>query len=371
MEPRPRSKKEMVLRVTAASGELSPVALTRLVPSKEYRYKVLQKLQQQNLINTCTRDGVKGYRLTAHSKKRLLEAEPERYKALFTGSTQTNTYQTELPKRLRQQRISEVLVLMERNGIPYHADEKPPLFQPDGSGSEIIAPAFYLAREIQTMGDAAIKIRGARMVGVLLTEGGSNLVYNTGPGLMRWAQASETRAKFLLGEYLGRHLGLAHRIPAEPSAILLGHDVTQAAAVLQSNGGYKHRFLSMDGTFAHVYFLPNDDNGDFLLQLQCRPAVHHKLAQAMLTTVHPKIYGNNFEYDAVSDDRQPVLFGWDFDLQRYQNFLVGIRARALRGCVIAFDFQADTLHSYFGDDAVIRTLSLTKTKGMLFPNGYS
>lgn len=192
------SAKDLVLATAALCGELSPQAASRLVPSQSYRYHVLEDLVKAKLLRPYRRDKVKGYRLTRQAKNRLAEQSPDRYAALFSGSVRTNGYASELPRRLRMHRLGEILAIMMLCGVRVFRDEKADLFGARTQPQNSQLPAFYLAREVQALGDAAIKIKNARMTGVLLAPQRFYLVYNTGSALMRWAPASELRARTLL-----------------------------------------------------------------------------------------------------------------------------------------------------------------------------
>lgn len=192
------STKDQVLATAALCGELSPLAASRLVPSQSYRYHVLEDLVKAKLLRPYRRDKVKGYRLTRRAKNRLSKQNSDRYAALFSGSVRTNGYASELPRRLRMHRLGESLAMMMLCGVRVFRDEKADLFGARTQPQNSQLPAFYLAREAQALGDAAIKIKNARMTGVLLAPQRFYLVYNTGSALMRWAPASELRARTLL-----------------------------------------------------------------------------------------------------------------------------------------------------------------------------
>ena len=98
----------------------------------------------------------------------------------------TNGYASELPRRLRMHRLGESLAIMMLCGVRVFQDEKADLFGARTQPQNSQLPAFYLAREVQALGDAAIKIKNARMTGVLLAPQRFYLVYNTGSALMRW-----------------------------------------------------------------------------------------------------------------------------------------------------------------------------------------
>lgn len=361
----PTSAKDLVLATAALCGELSPQAASRLVPSQSYRYHVLEDLVKAKLLRPYRRDKVKGYRLTRRAKNRLTGQCPDRYAALFSGSVRTNSYASELPRRLRMHRLGEVIAMMTLCGVRVFRDEKADLFgaRTLPQGSQL--PAFYLAREVQALGDAAIKIKNARMAGVLLAPEHFYLVYNTGSALMRWAPASELRARTLLSEFLGRRLGIAPYAGQTAEAILVGDSMELAPALLQSRGGGRRQLFYLDGTFAQMHYLPNTPQGDALLRLLMDSAAQSALHAALLDTLQPNHLTGNFACDAQDAQGRPVLFGWDFDLVRIQSFALGLGSRGITGAAIAFDFQADALRRIFGDRVDVRALSFEKTRKLL------
>lgn len=118
--------KQSVLAATALCGELSPLALARLIPSQSYRYHVAEELAQAKLLRTYRKDRVKGYRLTRRAKELLAGQQPERYAALFTGSVRTNSYPSELSRRLRMHRLGETLTMMQLCGVRILRMSAPP-----------------------------------------------------------------------------------------------------------------------------------------------------------------------------------------------------------------------------------------------------
>lgn len=359
------SAKDLILAATALSGELSPLAASRLIPSQSYRYHVLEDLTKAKLLHPYRRDKVKGYRLTRRAKNQLAEQGPTRYAALFSGSVRTNCYASELPRRLRMHRLGEALAMMMLCGVRVFRDEKADLFGarmlPQGSQ----LPAFYPAREVQALGDTAIKIKNARMAGVLLVPERFYLVYNTGGTLMRWAPASELRARTLLSEFIGRRMGIAAYAGQTAEAILVGDSMELAPMLLQNRSGGKRQLFYLDGTFAQMHYLPNTSPGDAVLRLLMDATAQGTLRTALLSTLRPKGRSGNFAYDAQDEQGYPVLFAWDFDLVRIQSFALGLGSRGLTGTAIAFDFQVDALHQVFGDRVTIRPLSLAKTRRFL------
>lgn len=141
----------------------------------------MSALKKDGLLRTCYRDKLRTFRLTNRSKAYLLENQPERFSFYLQGSSDTNRPKSEITRRLRMCRIAETCVTMCNAGIAVFRDEKPQMFSSQGSPvSRLETPVFYSSREIKELGIETVKIRGARMVGVLLAPSGVFLTYNNG-----------------------------------------------------------------------------------------------------------------------------------------------------------------------------------------------
>lgn len=358
---------DTILAVTALSGEISPAAMERIIPNKRYRYIIAEQLQTDKLIHPYSKDKVKGYRMTAHGKQQLCMEAPERYAYALKGGVHTNHLPSELPRRLRLHRISETLAMMMASSILLFADEKANLFL---SGLSVIGPiplpAFYLSKEIYLLGDLSIKTQNARMTGVLLADTGYFLIYNTGNGVMRWTPASEEKMKYMLSEHFQHQLRWNKYTGQHAGAIMLGENMEIAEKLLTCHGGFHHLYFDLDHcTFEHFHFVPNTPDGSTVLRILMNAKAKASLVSELRDAFLPKTLGQNFEYDATADASTPVLFAWDFDMARLQNFHSGIVHRSLKGIVMAFDFQVETLEHYFGDAATIRAMSLSRARRWL------
>ncbi len=80
-------------------------------------------------------------------------------------------------------------------------DGKPDVFYPEGCSRTqpltVEHAAYYNYREMKEVSGEFAKIRGARAVGILLTEQDAFMTYNTGDALMKWEYKSEMRTKAL------------------------------------------------------------------------------------------------------------------------------------------------------------------------------
>ena len=160
---------EQLLDLVAMSGELPNTLLSRLDGGASYQKKLITSLKQDGMISAYSRDGMKGYRLSAAAKRLLLNAAPERYSFFLSGANDTNMLRYEASRRQRLHQMAEVLVNLSHAGAFLGRDEKLPIFELPilpPKADEMFYPAFYISREIKRLGLDLIKARGFRMTGV-------------------------------------------------------------------------------------------------------------------------------------------------------------------------------------------------------------
>lgn len=197
----------LLLTLTALSGEFPTAQISRLPSTGAYQEKILKSLKGEKLLRTYYRDGLRALRLTTAAKKLLVDKWPDRFLPYLSGSTETNVLKSEVPRRLRLHRMAEVLVTMLNAGVSVFPWEKPALFSPTppAAAPYIGQPIYYNSREIKEIGPQSTFIRGSRATGVLLTDGGLFMVYNTGPSQMKWEYQSELRLNNLLQTEICQH----------------------------------------------------------------------------------------------------------------------------------------------------------------------
>ena len=132
--------------------------------------------------------------------------------------------------------------------------------------------AYYSSRELKELGEEAIKIRGSRSTGILLTNSDIFVIYNIGPGQMKkWKYVSEVRLKVMLMMELEKT-----RVPARSrrtalSAVIFAADMSQMFPLMgdgkNDEGGKlgrkrkkweesedgRHNYFVLDGNFEHFY----------------------------------------------------------------------------------------------------------------------
>ena len=357
----------LILTLTALSGELPVTQISRLSSTAAYQEKVLKLLKTEKLIRTYYRNGLRGLRLTARAKKLLSTEHPDRFASLFTGDTATSTPKYTLVHRLRLHRMAEVLVTMLNAGVTSLPWEKPVVFTPTPlmATPYIDRPTYYSSREVKNLGLMANKIRGSRAAGVLLTDGGIFVVYNTGSSEMKWEYKAEIRLKSLLEIEL-----CLHRLPNQfagvgQKAIVFGADMRHLLPLIGVGTFNRQSYFLSGESFPHFYYLTSDHYGEVVLQLVCDPEKKQALDSILAEDLSPPQPGLVVENDAM-DGEDPVLFGYICDMPRIKRFDSALHIHDKKGTLYCFDFQEDSLRELCGPNVSIRAIDFDAYEGSVF-----
>ena len=361
------SQSDQILELIAVAGEFPTAALRRLPIKESYRYKLMADLKEKKLIRLYTRDGLRGYRITAKARDSLMTFRPERFEFFLTGNAETNKRLTDYKRRLRLHHTAEVAVTLSNIGIAFYPDEKPTLFsetlQAASKPSEV---AFYFSREMKNIGLEHLKIRSSRAAGVLLAENEMLLTYNSGNNLMRWEYQTEIRCKALLSARFCKDVATSIYSDADVNGLMLGTGMDMALPLLTSTGGYRRQYFRLDGTFERFYFAPNTPEGESQIRILCSDSVKSALNNLLLSDLVPKEPGLRVDHDALSNDGIPILFAFEFDMERLRRFHDSLELFGETGMVYCFDFQKPVLEKYLGTLAGIQTIDLEKVERRFF-----
>lgn len=343
--------KDEILHLAALSGEISPIALSRLNRSPKYIQNCLYELIQDHMLICSRMDNLEGYRLKPRGKHYLANAYPTRFADFFAVANKTNKVRLDRMHRQRNLYSSEVVAVMYKNGIAVYSDQKPMLYDPLADFSQSSQSSYYTSYEVKEIGEDGIKINNTRFHGMLRCRSGDYLLYNMGSGLIKWENASENRAVCLLGTKLHTKI----------KQILIGQTIEFALTILNSEGGKQNRYFCIDELADSMCYLPINAEGDFLLRMNLLSDSMQRLKYSVLQKIDLQPCQNSLDCDGYADEKTAVLFACDMDLKRIRNLKIGAQARGLHLQVICFDFQAEVLHRYYGDLAVIRTINARKT----------
>ena len=349
----------LLIIMIALSGEFPATMVSRLPGADTYKEFAVKRLKRDKLIRSFYRDGLRGLRLTSTAKKLLLTAYPIWFQPTLTGNTETNYLKSEITRRLRLHRMAEMLLVMNNTGISTFPWEKPAIFQttslpPDAFHGQ---PAYYSSREVKEIGPQSTKIRGSRATGILLTDGGIFVVYNTAATEMKWEYKAEMRLKALLQIELCQQ-----RLPdrfrnAQQDAIVFGSSMRQMEWLMGIGSKATRSFFVLDGNFEHFYFLTNDRYGEVLLQLLCEPELKAMLDEILMENLSESRAGWPIVNDGFDESEAPVLFGYTCDMPRIKHFDTALSLHGQTGTVICFDYQEETLRNICGPRVSLQCIS--------------
>lgn len=359
----------LLLTITAVCGEYPAAHLNRLPGGASYIESTVTSLKRNGLLRTYYRDGLRGLRLTAAAKHLLLDDCPEQFAPYVTGVSEPNRLKSEVPRRLRLHRMAEVLVTMYNAGVLAFPWEKPAIFQPTPPVPPcwISRPTYYNSREIKEMGAQADKISSSRATGVLLTDGGFFIVYNTGPYQMRWEHKAEFRMKATLQTEICRHRLPAQFMDAAIGGILFASDMGRLDTVIGADSGPQNSRFLQDGCFEHFHLLTSDYKGEAVLRLLCDGELRATLDGILSEGLLPPAPGLPMENDAMDGD-MPVLFGYPCDMPRLQRFDSALSIHDRTGLVICFDFQEEAYRRCCGPRVQFQCLDLEAVERSVFPS---
>ena len=356
----------MLLTLTALSGEFPTAQISRLPSTGAYQEKILKSLKGEKLLRTYYRDGLRALRLTTAAKKLLVDKWPDRFLPYLSGSTETNVLKSEVPRRLRLHRMAEVLVTMLNANVTVFPWKKPAIFSPTPltAAPYINRPAYYSSREVKGLGAQAVKIRGSRSTGLLLTDDAIFTVYNAGPFAMKWEYKAEMRLKAMLQTELCQCRLPGQYQNAALNAIVFGRDMEQMLPLMNDGGGQRDYFV-LDGNYQHFYYLTSDHHGELILQLLCDAEQQAVLDAILSQDLSPCRSDWVVENDAM-DGNSPVLFAYTCDMPRIKRFDTALELHGKTGTLFCFDFQEDALQQVCGQRVKIESLDFEKVKALLF-----
>lgn len=356
----------LLLTLTALSGEFPTAQISRLPSTGAYQEKILKSLKGEKLLRTYYRDGLRALRLTTAAKKLLVDKWPDRFLPYISGSTETNVLKSEVPRRLRLHRVAEVLVTMLNANVTVFPWKKPAIFRPTplAAAPYINRPAYYSSREVKGLGAQAVKIRGSRSTGLLLTDGVIFTIYNTGTFAMKWEYKAEMRLKAMLQTELCQCRLPGQYQNAALNAIVFGRDMEQMLPLMNDGGGQRDYFV-LDGNYQHFYYLTSDHHGELILQLFCDAEQQAVLDAILSQDLSPCRSDWVVENDAM-DGNSPVLFAYTCDMPRIKRFDTALELHGKTGTLFCFDFQEDALQQVCGQRVKIESLDFEKVKALLF-----
>lgn len=388
-EPKPMSQGQILLEITAISGEYPASNIHRLIPAPNYSKKLVASLVKDRMLKLVNVGGLKGYRLDFKGKRKLLAENPSRFGSFLEGDTETNRSRADRTRRLRLHSMSEVSVMMHNAGVDFFQDTKPKIFPLNDSASPsqtvnedsenrssthrnnpqitISTPYFYTSREQKNQDNN--KIRGSRAAGILLTPYRAYAIYNTGSAETMWSLSSEKVYNEVMVDELSRKL-LLHQYKGDSvHGVMMGKDMEILEKYLNPTEKKVQNLNFLDLTYESFYYITNDNHGEFQLRVLCNKAKMNELKYQFVTSQFAPV-DTKFPvvHDAINKDGNPVLFCFLLDIPRLIRFKGGLGFQNKTGVVLCLTHQRDMLMRYLGNDAEVKSYNFDKTKEWLFPS---
>lgn len=350
-----RTKRDLLLRLLALSGEMPTELVSYIVGSATYAAYLVTCLKKEGYIAVRNRDGIKGYVLLSKGKKELLHDSSDDFSLYLTGNVETNRVKSEMHRRLRLHRMSMVWAFFNRIHIRIFATVKPN-YPPQATeiGKNLV---YYGATEFKC---GAEHIKGSRACGILCSGDMPFVVYHTMEQLMKWSKKTERAMRsFVEGSLVGS--GYAYRA----DAIVIGKSMDMLRILLESDGGLKGNLFQVDDIYDHYYYFSMSTDCYVQMMLtadQEKDGQFRKLLEQAVYKIETKEYAlaDGYDRDGVS-----VYFCYKLDLAK----LVRMKQEMMwkgTGKVYCLDYQVDVLREYFSSKVEVCAIVTQKALEYLY-----
>lgn len=343
-------KQDRLLLMIAICGELPANLTGRVVGSDSYAAVLITRLKQEGYISVRSKDGCRGYVLKAKGRRHVLEVCGEDAGFFLHGAIQTSHVKSEVDKRIRLHRMSEVWVFLWKTGVCIFQSQKPAWgMVSEGNGVEMAA--YYGSLEFKGDSDA---IKGSRACGVLLSGNTAYVVYNTMEQRMKWAKKMERSMRVWTERQLLK--GGSFRMA---DALIVGRNAVFLRELLESDGGIRKNLFQVDDIYEHYYYVPMCSKAEVQIWLLTDEEKRIRLYQflsGILSKKKEKEYAICDGYDAYGD---PVYFCHELELRH----LLRVKQETAwyqAGTILCLDYQEEALRGYFGERMKIQAVITEK-----------
>lgn len=339
-------KQDRLLLMIAICGELPANLTGQVVGSDSYAAALITRLKREGYISARSKDGCRGYVLRAKGRHHVLTICEDDAGFFLHGAIQTSHVKSEVNKRIRLHRMSEVWVFLWKAGVCIFQSQKP-AWKTVSEGNGVETAVYYGSLEFKGDSDA---IKGSRACGVLLSGNAAYVVYNTMGQRMKWAKKME-RSMRVWTERLLLKGGSFHMA----DALILGENPVFLRELLESDGGIRKNLFQVDDIYEHYYYVPVCGSAAVQIWLLVDGEKRIRLYQFLsgaLSKKREKEYAICDGYDAYGN---PVYFCHELELRHLLRVKQEI-AWNQAGCVLCLDYQEAALRMYFGEKMKIQAV---------------
>ena len=161
---RKEKKGDILLKMIAISGEMPANLPEKIVGSKSYTASLITDLKKKGYLLLRYREGLRGYVLGKKGKNYLLQDYRQEVGSYLIGASETNHVKSELEKRLRLHRMSQIWGYFFMHGNLIFATEKPKIFTQDCYGKTSLG-TYYGSQELKQGTD---QVKGSRACGLYM-----------------------------------------------------------------------------------------------------------------------------------------------------------------------------------------------------------
>ena len=246
-----KKKGDILLKMIAISGEMPANLPEKIVGSKSYTASLITDLKKKGYLLLRYREGLRGYVLGKKGKNYLLQDYRQEVGSYLIGASETNHVKSELEKRLRLHRMSQIWGYFFMHGNLIFATEKPKIFTQDCYGKTSLG-TYYGSQELKQGTD---QVKGSRACGLYMKNEEVFVVYNSMGNLMKWSKKMEVatvlgRTQFAEDRnYMARKSHFVRRL----------HEIIEKDIL--SSGGVKQELFQTDDVYEQYYFVPQRQGG--------------------------------------------------------------------------------------------------------------
>ena len=350
-----QTKRDILLKMIAISGELPSYLVCMIIGSPSYAASLITVMRKEGYIHTRAKDGIRGYILTKRAKTYLLNHYETDMRDYLTGASETNHVKSEKEKRLRLHRMSLAWTHFFMQGCLIFPSEKPEIFS-EGFFENKQVGTYYGSQELKGGTD---KIKGSRACGLFTKKGAAFVVYQTMENLLKWAKKTEYAMRaWVEGK------ALRHNLSWGSDAIFLGNSMEFLLQILRSTGGVKNQLFQVDETYDHYYYVPCLATASVIQTDLIVDGKTSKLFKKFLYTMLDCVEEREFSVHAGYQNQQRVYFCYEMELKHLIQVKMELERKG-NGVVVCLDYQAETLKKYFGEEVEMMVLVCQKVKQYL------
>lgn len=337
----------------AICGELPADLAGQIIGSESYAAALITQLKKTGYISLRNKENCRGYVLKKKGRKYVFEQYGEDTAFFLRKTTGTGHVKSELNKRIRLHRMSQVWVFLWKSGVCIFRSQK------SGYGSETNeteTAVYYGSLEYKEFSDG---IQGSRACGVLLSRNCAYVVYNTMEKRMKWAKKMERSMRVWTEKML-----MKHGNHATADALIFGKRTDFILELLNSDGGPRKDLFQVDDIYEHYYYIPMSEEADvqllLLLDIEKKKRLYQFLGN-MLSRRKEKEYAICDGYDSQGE---PVYFCHELELCHLLRVKQEL-AWQQKGTVVCLDYQEVVLSTYFGAHIKIQLVITDRLKEYL------